>query len=358
MKQHTPLMSSLSHLIISRWFPLVCMLFMPIESLLAADAGESENTIDSGVVETDRSPTERAVSALKSVGAYVDNAQRRASRDFNGFILQVDDFFGSGGDAAVKNNSWARIRLDLSKPGDENLKLGGTVKLRVVLPRAEKRFRLLLSTEDEVSTVSDADIAQPARVENESDQNVSLALRFIRTARDNASLNFDLGVRQRDGAVQTFGRINGTIDGELGEWYGRFSNNYYYYSKSGFQNKIQLAARRTLLGNPSLFFRSSTGFDWLKGSKGASISETLGVYAEISPRKALAVEALAGYATALNGDSGSRYRGTELRLRWRHSVWRPWFFYEVWPSVSWPSSNGYSRAYGGLFRVEFIIGQP
>lgn len=358
MKQHTPLMTSLCHSVFLRGFPLVCLLFSPVGLLSAADGGESENTIDSGVVETDQSRTERAVKALKNVGAYVDSAQQRASRDFSGFIIQVDDFFGSGDDSAVKNNSWARIRLDLSKPGDENLKLGGTVKLRIVLPRAEKRFRLLLSTEDEVSTVSDADIAQPARVGNDSDQNVSLALRFIRTARDNASLNFDLGVRQRDGAVQTFGRVNGTVDGELGEWYGRFSDNYYYYSKSGYQNKIKLEARRTLFGKPSLFFRSSTGFDWLKGSKGASISETLGVYAEINPRKALAVEALAGYSTALNGDSSSRYRGTELRLRWRHSIWRPWFFYEVWPSVSWPSSNGYSRAYGGLFRVEIIIGQP
>ncbi|MEE9319169.1 MAG: hypothetical protein V3U76_01870 [Granulosicoccus sp.] len=337
---------------------MICLLFLPTSSLLAADAGESENTIDSGVVETDQSPTERAVRAFKNVGVYVDDAQQRASRNFNDFVLQVDDFFGSSSSSAIDNKSWARIRLDLSKPGDEKVKLGGTVKLRIVLPRTEKRFRLLLSTEDEDSTVSDADIAQPARVANKSDQSVSLALRFIRTARDNASLNFDLGVRQRDGAVQTFGRINGTIEGEQGEWYGRFSNNYYYYSKSGFQNKIQVEARRTLLGKPSLFFRSSTGFEWIKGSKGASISETLGVYAEISPRKAVAVEALAGYATALNGDSGSRYRGTELRFRWRHSVWRPWFFYEVWPSVSWPASNGYDRAYGGLFRVEFIIGQP
>ena len=196
------------------------------------------------------------------------------------------------------------------------------------------------------------------QVDSPSDENASLALRFIRTARDTGSVNFDVGVRQTEGAVQAFGRVNASAEGEMvRRWTGKVSNSYYYYSKSGYRNSLRFSAYRPIVRSRNFFFQVSTGFSWRKERKGANIGQSAGFYAEPSERTAIAFEALAAYSTSLNGSQSARFGGTEVRVRWRHNVWRPWFHYEVWPSVAWPSSNDYERVWGGLLRVEATVGR-
>ena len=343
---------------LSRLMRAVAAALWLLSSTVFAEGTETPETVEEEPAVEQSSEEAEESNMFGRVGGFVDRYQRQASQGFNDFVLQVDDFFGADTDGDFSNESWARLRIDVEKPGDEDLDVSGTVKLRIVLPRAERRFRLLLSSEEEDTASSEADVTQPQRLDAEGDgQDVSLALRFIRSARDNGSLNFDLGSRQRDGRIQIFGRINSAVRGDMTRyWYGTASNSYYYYSASGFENKFRLTARRPMFKRDWLYFQSSTGFDWEKGRKGASISQSMGFYAEISERKALAFEALAGYATALNGGASARYRGHELRIRWRHNIWRKWFFYELWPSVSWPSSNDYEQVYGGLIRLEAFVG--
>jgi len=303
---------------------------------------------------SERAPDKPGV--LGQASDIVDEAQRSASLRFLNFMADVDGFFGDGEDKAnaVSNESWARIRMDIDKPGNETADIGGSLKLRAVLPETERRFRVLLSTEDEDTEIG----GDGAPSTSSDDQNVSLALRFIRTAREKASVNFDVGVRQRDDSVQVFGRLNNTYRDNLGEkWTARYANSYYYFSKSGFENRLNLAFQRPMYDREDLYFRTSTGFNWRNGRKGAVIDETLGVYQRINDRMSLAVEGLASYHTALSEGVDDRFRGSELRLRWRHSVWRDWFFYEFWPSVAWPASNEYRSAYGALLRIEVVIGQ-
>ncbi len=297
---------------------------------------------------------------LSSVGGAVDGVQQQASERFNRFVIQLDDFFSADEAPGEVNKSWARLRLDTIENSQQDLNFKASVKLRIVLPRAQQRFRLLLSSDDDGQSDSDGGASDVNSVSgNQSeDRNVSLALRFIRTARKSSSLNFDLGVRARDQKVQLFARISATNRQELGSgWTSRISNDWFHYSSSGYENKLRFDFRRQLFVRGAVFFRTSTGFNWRKGRKGAGIGETLGVYSELSPTSALAVEALASYSTALNGENLRRYEGAELRLRFRQNIWRPWFFYEVWPTIYWPSTNDYEPVYGGLIRIEVVIGQ-
>jgi hypothetical protein len=295
---------------------------------------------------------------LLQASSVVDDAQKNATDQFHQFVFQLDDFFGSGQDAGTVNKSWARFRLDVRKPPDATGKLRASVKLRLVLPRSEKRFRLLLSTEEDNTLSDDTDSAQQAQLQGDETQDVSLALRFVRSARKSGSVNFDIGTRSRDSSLQLFARLNTAYKKEIWtNWTGRVGNSLYHFSKSGYEDKLSFDLQRPIPGSRPVFFRTNTAINWRKGSKGASIGETLGIYTELSRRTALAVELLSGYSTALNEGQSARYSGTALRLRFRQNVWRPWFFYEIWPSVGWPSTNDYERAYGVLLRVEFVIGQ-
>jgi len=297
-------------------------------------------------------------SLLSNVESIVDDTRNRVSNRFSSFVTQVDNYLGDEEATGTPNKSWARVRIDTVKPGGESLELKGTVKLRVVLPKSQERFRLLLSTEDEDVTASNSDAAERERIAAEGDGDVSLALRFIRTAKNNnVTLNYDLGARVRDDRAEIFGRINAAYRHDwIWGFRNRLTNNFFYFSSSGYENRISYDIRRIFFDRESVYFRNSTEVSWREGLSGAGIGETIGFYADLGTRKAIALEAITGYTTSLNNGQTDRFRGVEARIRFRHSVWRPWFYYEIWPSVSWSASNNYEQAYGGLIRLEVPFG--
>lgn len=301
--------------------------------------------------------TDERIGIVRKATGYVDDAQRQASAGFNNFMVQVDGFFGATdiSDGQVDNGSWARLRLDGKKPAGEKFDVKPSLKLRAELPQTEKRFKLLFSTEeDDTGIVGDS--VQSVGIND--DQNASLAIRFIRSARSRAKINIDLGVRQRDSDIQYFSRLNTGVSDDFGYyWTVGLSNSYFYYNKSGFENKLSLAFRRARFFTPEVTFRSFTELNWRKGRKGAVIGQTLGFYTQFGEQKSLAFEMLAGYYTSLAEGIDDRFRGHEFRFRWRQNIWRPWFYYEFWPAVSWPATNDYDRSFGVLLRMEMVIGQ-
>jgi len=296
---------------------------------------------------------------LSRAGSLVDEAHGNISDRFSRFIVQIDDFIGAGESGEKLNTSWARVRVETVKPGAEDLKFAATVKLRVVLPQSQQRFRLLVSSEDDddSSSAANSDAAQREQIASEDNNNVALALRFIRTAKDRFRLNYDVGARIKDDKAQLFGRfIVGYKKESILGFTNTLTNNLTYFSASGYQNSFRIDSRRTFFDRESLYFRNTIELSWLEGNSGAGIGETMGFYADLGKRRALALEGITGYATSLNEGIEDKYRGAELRIRYRQNIWRPWLYYEIWPSVSWSSSNDYEMAYGGLFRVEVTLG--
>lgn len=288
----------------------------------------------------------------------VDESQRIASERFGSFMSNVDGFFSNAGsdDDSVSNGSWARIRFDATRDNAKNLEFKPSLKVRAVLPRTERKFKLLFSTEDDDGDDADRTIGQSA-LANSSNQNSSLALRFIQGARDKGDINLDLGIRQRSSEIQIFLRLKSTYRTTFsGNWTFNIANNYFYYSKDGYEDRLSLDFSRPFSNRDDLYFRTFFGFNWRKGQKAAVVTHTSGLYWSFGPTRSLAFEVLAAYHTALSGVD-DRFRGHEIRFRWRHNIWRPWFFYEFWPSVAWPADNGYRRTEGFLLRAEMIIGQ-
>ena len=322
-------------------------------------AAESDRT-ETWLLEPPKNNDDVDVGIVEKATEYVDVAQRQASEGFNNFVIQVDDFFGdaTASDSVINNASWARLRLDAKKPADEKIDIKPSLKLRVVLPQTERRFKLLFSTEEDDISVGGDNVGGASGGSTDGDQNASFAIRFIRSARSKVKLNLDLGIRQRDSDLQYFTRLSTGLTRDFGQfWTAGVSNSYYYYNKSGFEDKLTFTFRRAQFVREDVIFRSFTEFNWRNGRSGSIIGQTLGVYKQFGERKSLAFELLAAYHTALSDGLEDRFRGHEFRFRWRHNVWRPWFYYEFWPSVSWPATNNYDQSYGALLRVEMVIGQ-
>jgi hypothetical protein len=333
-------------------------ILLPFVSMVAY-AQELEST-DNWLLEDAKSnqgEPDTRIGIVQKATVYVDSAQRQATQSFNNFMVQVDGFFGDSGldDNQADNKSWARLRLDAKRPAGEKFDVKPSLKLRAVLPQTEKRFKLLFSTEeDDTGIVGDSIVGS----QSDSDQNASIAIRFIRSARSKANVNIDLGVRQRDSDLQYFLRLNTGAHRDFADyWTAGVSNSYYYYNKSGFEDKLSFTFRRAQFLREDVIFRSFTELNWRNGRKGSVVGETLGLYTQVGERKSLAFEMLAEYHTAINEGIEDRFRGHEFRFRWRHNIWRPWFYYEFWPAISWPATNDYSRSYGVLLRVEMVVGR-
>ena len=326
----------------------------------AADTA-GENTTDEAAdpdaeIPREPIPDDAELGIMRRSIIIVDDAQAVASERFNDFMSSVDGFFSraESSDDAISTGSWARIRLDVLGRAGEGYEFDTSLKVKAVLPRTERRLKLLISTEGEESQ----ETSEVRPTPRNSDQNASLALRFVRTAKENGDINLDIGLRQRDGSVQLFTRINSRYSLKLDDnWSGKVNNSYRYFSKSGFENRLSFEFSRRFFDTDHIFFGTYTDAFWEKGVKGALLGHTSGFYWQFGSTRSLALEALASYNTSLVDDATDRFNGYEYRIRWRHNVWRPWFFYEVWPSVSWPSSRQFRTSEGILLRVEVIIGQ-
>ena len=333
-----------------------------IVSLLGINAGilaaehnsnnDSENT-ESQINTVAPEPVTNSVPDGLPTDGLVDRTHSLVSESFNRFIYQIDDTIGGGEPVNYVPGNTAKLRLELTKNANNRSELKGTIKVRAVLPRSEKRLRLLISTEEDLKAPD-----ENAEAEQSNTDGLSFALRFIKKARDNGYVNFDLGARWRDNKVQMFGRINLALDYAHGNtgFHSKLANSLYQYSSSGFENRLRYDLSRTLDERDSLVLRGSTDILWRDDRHGTLISETLGLYTDIDEKRALALELLASYSTRLNGQDTEHYRGSSVRFRFRHNFWRKWFYYEFWPGVSWHAENNYRMAFQTFFRVETLLG--
>lgn len=289
---------------------------------------------------------------LPEVTSSIDNAHNRASSMLESFASELDNFFGEELETAEINKTRATVRTDVSNLGDDGFSTSARLKLRMVLPKTQRRVKLLFDVDERDENDSIQQVTT-----GDADRDFSLAFRFIRTFKDVVQLDFDLGARRFDSRFQTFARVRASASRLHDEgWSLNLSNDYRQYNVSGFANRTSFDCWHPLNEDGDIVFRSSTNFSWLQIDDGVEVDHTLGIYKELQHNSLIALEVLAGYDTAPE-DGDAHYNGQTARVRYRKNVYRPWLHYEVWPSVSWLAEDNYSPTLGGLVRLEVQLGK-
>lgn len=305
-----------------------------------------------------------ALQEVPQTGAktFGDQMHAGASDLLNDFASELDSFFAADVSGDSVNPTRATVRLDFSNPPDQAFSTSVKLKLRLVLPRSEQRFRVLLDVDDDDDDDPNVDDDDPnAPVENaapgDTDEAVSLALRFIRNATDNTRFNVDVGARRFDSRFQAFARLR-VSNRRLNEegWSFSLKNDLRFYAVSGYTNRTTFDFWHTLNFNESAIFRSSSSINWENIQDGARIDQTVGYYNQLKQNSLLAVEMLAGYSTSPE-EGMSHYDGHTLRVRYRKNIFRPWFHYELWPAVSWLTEGEGGAVFSGLVRTEIQFGR-
>lgn len=284
----------------------------------------------------------------------IDNVHKSASDMLHDFASQLDNYFGEEVSTNVVNNTKATLRIDFTDPVDGDFETTAKFKLRLVLPRSQQRMRLLLDVDDDEE---DSGSAVDTLPDDELDRAFSFAFRFIRNITDKTRFNVDVGARRFEQRFQTFARLRvATKNHNEDGWSYNINNDLRQYYSSGYANRTSFNFWHNIDQNPSLLLRASTSFNWQKSLSGVRIDQSVGIYKNLRQRSLLAFEMLAGYNTSPE-DGANHYGGHTARIRYRKSIFRPWFHYEVWPSVSWFTEDNNGPKFGGLIRTEVQFGR-
>lgn len=283
----------------------------------------------------------------------IDRAHKGASDLVHEFASQLDNYFGEEVITEEVNDTRATLRLDFSKTGNKDFTTTAKFKLRLVLPRSKQRIRLLLDVDEN----DDSDSVVETIADDDLDRAFSLAFRFIRNATEKTSFNVDLGARRFDQRFQTFARLRVATKAHNADgWSFNINNDLRQYYSSGYANRTSFVFWHKLTPGNSMILRSSTSFNWQKVQNGARIDQSVGIYKELNQRSLLAFEVLAGYNTSPDTET-KHYEGHTARIRYRKNLFRPWFHYELWPSVSWLTEDEGDPKLGGQVRLEVQFGR-
>ncbi len=287
----------------------------------------------------------------------IDGVHELVNRRFIELVGDVDGFFGGEDSQDTANRSWARLRLGVTAFEGDSPDLRGNVKLKLVLPNTEKRLQLLLSTEDEDTL--DAGEARGQGLTAEDQDNISLALRFLQSVRRQSSFKLDVGARVRDDRAQAFVRLNAARKFLVSSAEEKrdlvLINNLWYFSESGYENRLRLVYRQPLEIARVDFFQSVSEITWQEDQRGAGFVQSIGFFHKFNDRTFLGLEAIAdGISSPEQGEK--RLTSIESRWRFRQNIWRSWFYYELIPRIRWEAARDFSARYGIQLQVEAFLG--
>ena len=269
----------------------------------------------------------------------------------------VDRFFADP-DSGADDLADTQLRIVYANRWQDNDDTGDETLLRaqVQLPNLEERWYLIFRNDEEVADDAYDLDRDPAEVgtEQPEESGARAALRWARRQGQRLSFDTDVGVRSE---LKTFVRSRYRYRRQVGQsdWWFRFSEKVLWEdpdgwsSVTGFEFDRPITTRMTFRLNNEVEWaeqlnEAGLGLEWLQS---ASLYQTLGERSAIQ------------YLVAWSGFTKPAVAQQVVRtaVRFRRSVWRPWFYFEVEPFAFWPRSDNFHGVTGIVGRVEVQLGR-
>ncbi len=254
-------------------------------------------------------------------------------------VLWFDAFFGDRlTEEEEYTSAFIRFRSLARYTEGEGFTFPVRLHANVQLPQATRRLRLILTgeNEDDPRDVQTDDAIDPGLAAGNEGTNLGLRYTIYRTLR--SKLHFGGGLKVRI-PFEYYARVRYRRLLHIGSKnLIRFTETGYWNSLDGFGESSRLDLERQLSGSTvgrisstGTYSEISQGVDW-----GAEIS----LYKQLCQKSAFSID-FGAYGITRPHTEVSRYR---IGTRYRRNVFRPWFFFEVEPEVSWPlSEEGHHR---------------
>lgn len=296
--------------------------------------------------DTNTETEKKATEDLPSI-PYLDEFEDQhsyISQQILDFADMLDTFFSN--DRAYEELQDSHISLYILQTNIDKEKPGyrAQLKAKLVLPKTQKKFKLLIESQEE-----DEDSQQANLTDVLQSQEQTLGLRFIEEEAKHWRIQTDLGLRFKSG-IDTLARLRLRRLITKETWVYRISETLYWYRIDGAGETTRLDIDHPLTKN--LLFRSTSQAIWLNKNSYFDLGQDFVLFQKLNKRKAIS------YQTGMRGITEPHTHKTNsfVSIRYREQIHRNWLFLEVNPGVNYPEDNDYKPLKYIIFKLEAVFG--
>ncbi|CAK0766129.1 conserved hypothetical protein [Gammaproteobacteria bacterium] len=326
MKNHSSInmvniLTRLFHYSLNRYS--LCFIFILLDSWRMDASADSNSCIGDSIKEIPKT--------------WYDQSHAYLSKKFCEPAAWFDNFFSNErSDEERGAGSFVRWRNEFSFANRDGSAIRSQLSAKIELPNLNKRLHLLLFREDEDDTISMlTDNPKSSFTTNSADTSISQRNRLNLGLR----YNFSEGVLSHfslSGGVRAGTPLKPFVKGRYRHTQplsekslARFTETVYWKNIDGFGETSHIDLEHQLTKENLLRWSNHATISEL--SRGVDLGSELSLLHQINERKAISFNIGAwGYTQPATFDS------VTINTRFRHNIYRGWFFYEIEPAISWP----------------------
>ena len=265
---------------------------------------------------------------------FLDRTQQAVSGLTSGVAQKVDGFFGSADVEEQATVSRGRLSADGRWDERQDMRKRVRLKARVALPAINKRTSLIFGRgeADELVDGSGVDTVDslPSRFNDFEDDDWLLGLGYTRDASLRRGWSFGTGVKLTT-PLEPFLRATYRWNKSFGDdWLWRVEPRAFVQSQRGAGLSLKNTIDHAL--NEDWLLRSSSVAVVEEDADGVAWTSKLIAYQNLARNSAMS------YAIYSTGETDAEVpvRDYGVELRFRHNIWRAWFFIEYLTYLSYP----------------------
>lgn len=314
----------------------------------------------------DRAEQPRPSEESAGAAGVIDRAHELISSGITDTADRIDAFLGDERMYEEANRSSLTVAV-LRVTDETGMEVNGRIRLKIVLPKLQRRLHLVIAEDDEIEGPSgpdEGDAGIGPLVTKSSRGDLTSALRLLLRATQEYHVYVDGGVRVRTDPT-VFARLRYRRSAEWTHWAARFTQGvkweeafaghpFHWEAMSRFDVERPLAS--------AFFFRTSLQGTWTEGRHGYVVDQGFSLVQRITPQRGLlyqwntAAQTGRGFKTEntieVMVDPDRRFRVVETggTIRYRQSVWRPWLFVEAGPELAFRRDLDSDSRFDGIWR--------
>jgi hypothetical protein len=341
MSRHTPRFCHINLIIIL----LVTFIYRSGNPIPCAEAADN--------ISRQSEKTDKPVK--KEYGEIADDFQELISKKLRASANWLDSFFRDERVEIEENETTLKLRFSSFFEEGAGADFNTRARLRLVLPELENKLHIEIIGEGDPDndTVKKYDnlVEREGELDETSDKNLNLALRyFIKTAKEK-NFSFNLGARLNDLTPVIYGGPRYSASKNYDPWLLRFTQEVKWYTDEGWESKTRLDFEKSLTDD--LFFRTSTAGYWYEDEDGYFYNVNLYLYQIFDKDRALEYSWNSFFKTR------PRHILYEilLHIEYRMRFWRRWLFFEIRPQIAFREEDDFEPTVGITFALEAVFGK-
>lgn len=293
-------------------------------------------------VEEDIPPAEppMLLKSAEKTHIAVSNSLERLARNIDAFFAAEQAFHES-------TRSYARVRIDTKLDQDFQLGFDGDVRVKIDLPRTERKLKLLIESDDATRT------GTPERLNETPIDVVRRQDYLLSIERVNEVNKWDVrpaaGIKLR-WVPDPFVRLRATRYHQLDVWLLRTSASTFWFTSDGFGANSTLDLDRPV--GESMFFRGTTVLRWQENDQFLTAEQQLSLYHRLDPKRYLVYQV----GARANQDPDWAMQYYFVSVHYRKNVYKNWLFFEFIPQIDYQVEKDFEALPSITFRIEGVFG--